>query len=98
MLERDHCMKELARNSKTLHGSPRSAPDRPAPYFAPFFTLSSTVDSSSHTLTDLFLRFRADFRQLQHRFLAPFSLHKARVRLRSDRIATWRPRSSLNEI
>jgi hypothetical protein len=31
MLERDHCMKELAHNSKTLHGSPRSAPDRLAP-------------------------------------------------------------------
>ena len=26
MLERDHGMKELAHNSKTLHGSPRSAP------------------------------------------------------------------------
>jgi hypothetical protein len=28
MLERDHCMKELAHNSKTLHGSPRSGVSR----------------------------------------------------------------------
>lgn len=46
MLERDHCMKELAHNSKTLHGSPRSAPTALLPtrsYFAPFFTPSSTT-------------------------------------------------------
>jgi hypothetical protein len=28
MLERDQCMKELAHNSKTLHGSPRSGVSR----------------------------------------------------------------------
>jgi len=59
MLERDHGMKQLAHNSKTLHGSPRSAPGPPCsrldPYIAPFFPPSSTGDSSSHTLTDLYL-------------------------------------------
>src|SRR5580704_14204381 len=67
---------------------PRPPCSRPDPYFPPFFTPSSTVDSSSHTLTDLLLRFRADSRQLQHLFLAPFNLHKARVRRASGFLLT----------
>jgi hypothetical protein len=85
-------MKLLAHNSKTLHGSPRSAPSppcsRPDPYFVPSFTPSSTIDSCSHTLTDLFLRLRADSRQLQHLSFAAFNLHKTRVRRASGFLLT----------
>ena len=95
-------MKLLAHNSKPLHGSPRSAPVRPAPdpipNFAPSFTPSSTIESCSHTLTDLFLPLRADSRQLQHLSLAPVNLHKTRVRRASafsDRFFERAPQSSI---
>ena len=44
--------------------------------------------SCSHTLTDLFLRFRADSHQLQPLSLAPFNLHKTRVRRASGFLLT----------
>ena len=76
-------MKRLTHNSKTLHGSPRSTPVRPAspdPYFAPSVTPSSIIDSRGLTFAGLLLRFRAHSRQLQHLSLALFNLHMARVR------------------
>lgn len=84
-------MKLLYHNSQTLHGSPRSprpSYSRPDRYFAPAFTPSSTIDSRSHPLADLFLRFRGDSRQLQHLSLTPFNLHKARVRRASGFLLT----------
>jgi hypothetical protein len=49
-------------------------------YFAPCIPPFSTIDSPSHALDNLHLRFRADTRQLQHLCLTPFNLHEARVR------------------
>jgi hypothetical protein len=78
-------LENSARLTALRHRPPYSRPD---PYFAPSFTPSSTIDSCSHTLTDLFLRFRADSCQLQHLSLAPFNLHKTRVRRASGFLLT----------
>src|SRR6266568_5056009 len=67
---------------------PRPPCSRPDPYFAPCIPPFSTIDSASHALDNLHLRFRADSRQLQHLFLAPFNLHKARVRRASGFLLT----------
>ena len=57
-------------------------------YFAPCIPPFSTIDSPSHALDNLHLRFRADTRQLQHLCLTPFNLHKARVRRASGFLLT----------
>src|ERR1700728_142683 len=64
---------------------PRSSPD---PYSAPCTSPSSTIDSHSHALHNLHLRFRADSGRLQHLCLTPFNLHKDRVRRASGFLLT----------
>ena len=83
-------MKRLAHNSKTLHGSPRSAPVRPAPdlilTFAPYPTVFHhrfSFPRSQQAPPPLPCRL-----QLQHLFLAPFNLHKDRVRRTSGFLLT----------
>jgi hypothetical protein len=58
------------------------------PYFAPSVPAFSTIDSPSHALDSLHLRFRADSGRLQHLSLTPFNLHKARVRRASGFLLT----------
>ena len=76
---------------KTLHGSPRSTPVRPAPDLIP------NSRHVSHRFHYRFLlprsrqpplRFRADSLQLQHLSLAPFNLHKTRVHRASGFLLT----------
>ena len=79
----DCSMKRLAHNSKSLHGSPRSARVRPAPDPIPTSRLYPTLFNHRFSLPHppgLLLRFRTDSRQLQHLYLAPFNFHKTRVR------------------
>ena len=85
-------MKPLAHNSQTLHGSPRSAPVRPAPDLIPSSRPAyPTVFHhrfSFHARHNLHLRLRADSPHPQHLSLAPFNLHKARVRRASGFLLT----------
>jgi hypothetical protein len=96
-------MKRLAHNSKPSHGSPRPVPVRPAPDPIPTsrspshrFRISILASTPSQAP---FLRFRAHSRQLQYLSLAPFNLHKARVRRASGFLLTAfsnaRPQSSV---
>src|SRR6266567_6928655 len=64
---------------------PYASPD---PNFAPSVTPLPTIDSRSHALANLLLCFRVDSHQLQHLSLAPFNLHKARVRRASGFLLT----------
>jgi hypothetical protein len=84
-------MKRITHNSKTLHGSPRSAPVRPASDPIPTSGLCHTVFNhrfSLHTSACPLLYFCADSRQLQHLSFAPFNLHKVRVRRPSGFLLT----------
>jgi hypothetical protein len=84
-------MKLLYHNSKTLHGSPRSAGVR-------LPLTRSLLRALFHTVSDhRFLLPHArgpppplpcDSRQLQHPSFAPFNLHKARVRRASGFLLT----------
>jgi hypothetical protein len=62
-------MKPFLHYSKTPHGSPRSSPARPAPCLIPtsraLYPTVFTLDSPTHALDSLHLRFRADSLQLQ---------------------------------
>ena len=72
-------MPQLENTARFTALRPRPPCSRPDPYFALSLTPFFTIDPRSHTLADLLLRFRADSRQLQNFFFAPFNLHKARV-------------------
>jgi hypothetical protein len=88
ILPHETALPQLANSARFTALRPRPSYSRPDRYFAPAFTPSSTIDSRSHPLADLFLRFRADSRQLQHLCLTPFNLHKARVRRASGFLLT----------
>jgi len=79
---------QLENSARFTAPRPRPPCSRREPRCASSVIPSSTVDSCSHTLADLFLRFRADSRQLQHLSLAPFNLHMARVRRASGFLLT----------
>ena len=63
---------------------PAPDPIPPASSVTPF----SAIDSRPHALVHRLLHFCADSRQLQHLSLAPFNLHKARVRRASGFLLT----------
>src|SRR5216683_4127641 len=67
---------------------PRPPRSRPHPYFAPCIPPFSTIHYPSRALDNLHLRFRADSGPLQHLPLAPFNLHKDRVRRASGFLLT----------
>jgi hypothetical protein len=79
---------QLENSARLTALRPRPPFSRPDPCFAPCIPPFSTFDSPSHPLDNLHLRFRADSRQLQHLFLAPFNLHKGRVRRASGFLLT----------
>src|SRR5207247_6219544 len=93
-----HHVCSLLRHETTrpqLENSARFTALRPRPPYSrqdscvpPSFTPSSTIDSCSHTPADIFLGCRAARRQLQHPCLAPFNLHKTRVRRASGFLLT----------
>jgi len=79
---------QLENSARLTALRPRPPCSRPDPYFPTCIPAFSTIDSPSYALDNLHLRSRADSRQLQHLFLTPFNLHKARVRRASGFLLT----------
>jgi hypothetical protein len=94
-------MKLLVHNSKTPHGSPRSARVRPAPDSILLPALCHTV--FNHRLSLPHPRVRSPplpyrLPPLQHLSFAPFNLHKARVRRASGFLLTAFSEARLNPL